>query len=127
MVLILCSRPLAARADHLAAEEKQYTEHLQEKFLKVYFPPQGPYNYAGSEIKIKIEPDGKAKLERIAKPPLVHGKRNATAELCLRSAVQNVNPLEGPPKGMKLPALLSIKFIRLQNGATIFQCMAKKL
>jgi hypothetical protein len=127
MALLVTCKSFAALADQPAANEKQYIEHLQEKLVKVYFPPPGPFNYADSEIKVKIEPDGQAKLENIMQPPLVHGKRSPQAELCLRSAVENVNPLEAPPKDMKLPARFSVKFIVQAKGDTVFKCVAKRL
>jgi hypothetical protein len=110
-----------------ASNEKQYIALLQEKLLKVYFPPRGPWNYASSAIKITIDKDGKAKLESIAQPPLVHGKRSAGAELCLRSAVENANPLAKPPKVTKLPAQFLVKFIVQAKGDTVFKCVAQRL
>jgi hypothetical protein len=124
---MLASQIFAVRAAEGASSEKQYTAHLEEKLLKVYFPPRGPWNYAGSEIKITIDHDGKAKLVKIVQPPLVHGKRSARAELCLRSAVENANPLEKPPQDMKLPAQFLVKFVVQASGDTVFKCAAEPL
>lgn len=95
--------------------------------MKVYFPPKGPWNYANSSIEIAIDKDGKAKLVKIVQPPLVHGKGSAAADLCLRTAVENVNPLETPPKVMKLPAKFLVKFTVQPKGETIFKCVAQRL
>jgi hypothetical protein len=127
IALVLTSQLFAACAATGASSEKQYTAHLQEKLLKVYFPPQGPWSYASSAIKITIEQDGNAKLAKIVQRPLVHGKGSARADLCLRSAVENANPLEKPPKDMKLPTQFLVKFIVQAKGDRVFKCMAQRL
>lgn len=93
----------------------------------MYFPPQGQWNFAGSAIKITIDKRGVANFAEIVEPPLVRGKRSARAELCLRSAVENVNPLESPPKEMKLPARFLVKFIPQSKSSMVFRCVAKRL
>ena len=92
----------------------------------MYFPPQGPWNYANSAIEIAIDQAGKAKLVKLVQPPLVHGKRSARAELCLRAAVENANPLDMPPD-LKLPAQFLVKFIVQAKGDTVFKCVARRL
>jgi hypothetical protein len=127
IALALTSQLFAVCAAQGASNEKEYTVHLQEKLLKMYFPPRGPWNYASSAIKITIDQDDNAKLVKIVQPPLVHGKRSARAELCLRSAVENVNPLEKPPQDMKLPSQFLVKFIVQAKGDTVFKCVAQRL
>jgi hypothetical protein len=127
IALVLANQLFVGCAAQGASNEKQYIAVLQEKLLKVYFPPRGPWNYANSAIKITIDPDGNAKLDNIVQPPLVHGKRSAGAELCLRSAVGNANPLAKPPKDMKLPTQFLVKFIVQAKGDTVFKCIAQRL
>ncbi|MBU6452714.1 MAG: hypothetical protein KGS72_13090 [Cyanobacteria bacterium REEB67] len=95
--------------------------------LKVYFPPPGSFNFAGSAIKIRVNASGKAVLDKIVQPPVVHGKRSSQADLCLKSAVQNVNPLEKPPAAVKLPAAFLVKFIPQAGGQTVFRCLVQPL
>lgn len=125
--LMVCGPSLAAGPATLVPGEQQYVEALQEKLQKVYFPPQGAWNYAGSTIKITIESDGTAKLTEIVQPPLVKGRRSTVAEQCLRSAVENLNPLQPPPSDMKLPAKFLVKFVVQAKGAFLLKCLAKRL
>jgi hypothetical protein len=104
-----------------------YIDCLQEKLLQVYFPPRGPFNFAGSTIKVRVEANGKVVLDKIVQPPVVHGKHSSQADLCLKSAVQNVNPLQKPPSDMKLPASFLVKFIRQVGGKTVFKCVVQPL
>jgi hypothetical protein len=108
-------------------DRSKYIDRLQEKILKVYFPPRGPFNFAASAIKITVDLSGKANLTKIVQPPMVRGRRSLRAEGCLKSAVQNVNPLEKPPVDLKLPASFLVKFVPQAKGATVFRCVVQPL